>query len=106
MISGWIAFSIASVGLLGFAVWNTSLSADKRDLEDALMQAHLDNLTYKKKADTLATLIDTYAKLYEQYWGENQILKAKVERLLDDVTKLAAQTPKHDAKGRFTKRAK
>lgn len=43
---------------------------------------------------------------FRLFWAEakNDTLTNQVNRLLDDVTKLAAQIPKHDAKGRFAKK--
>jgi hypothetical protein len=37
---------------------------------------------------------------------QNRRLTEEVERLLDDVTKLAAESPRRDSQGRFRKKAK
>lgn len=76
MTLGWIVAGVAGLGCMALAVWNAHLSADNCDLHESVHQLSEDN------------------KVYE----------AKIERLLDDVTKLAAQVPKHGTNGRFVKR--
>lgn len=76
MNPGWICFGVAAIGCAVVVVRNAYLSAENDDLHLSVHQLSEDNEVYK----------------------------AKVERLLDDVTTLAAQVPKHGVNGRFVKR--
>lgn len=76
MTLGWIIAGISGLGCVALGIWNSSLSADNYYLRQSVHELS----------------------------NDNQVYRLKVERLLDDVTKLAKQVPKHDAKGRFVKR--
>lgn len=70
------ALGFCGVVILGLAYWNYNLSADNDELVEQKRRLEL----------------------------EVERLSERNNRLLDDVAKLAAQIPKHDALGRFKKK--
>lgn len=132
MLTGWIAFSIAGVALIALAVRNQVLAAGNSDLLNAVRdsgeraadssleasRARQENHTLiVQNAALRAKLIrsdncnlvlqskDAIRKHFvEDLIAEHAEQKAKIERLLDNVTQLAAESPKRGSNGRFVKK--
>lgn len=77
------ALSLCGVTIVGLAYWNYSLSADNDELREQKRRLELEA---------------------DRQEAEVRRLLERNKQLIEDVTKLAVQIPKHDAKGRFKKK--